>query len=45
MGVVMWEMFTLQVPFQELTAQQILMGLMQVRSSSFAGIRNDAQEE
>uniref|UniRef100_A0A7S0RG56 Protein kinase domain-containing protein n=1 Tax=Chlamydomonas leiostraca TaxID=1034604 RepID=A0A7S0RG56_9CHLO len=28
MGVVMWEMVTLEVPFQELTAQQILMGLM-----------------
>jgi hypothetical protein len=33
MGVVMWEMFTLQVPFQELSAQQILMGLMQVGRS------------
>lgn len=29
-GVLCWEMVTLQVPFQELTAQQILMGLMQV---------------
>lgn len=28
MGVVMWEMFTLEIPFQELQAQQILMGLM-----------------
>ncbi|KAL6754144.1 kinase-like domain-containing protein [Haematococcus lacustris] len=28
MGVVMWEMLTLEVPFQELTAQQIIMGLM-----------------
>mmetsp|Transcript_21014 Transcript_21014/g.46094 ORF Transcript_21014/g.46094 Transcript_21014/m.46094 type:complete len:781 (+) Transcript_21014:243-2585(+) len=28
MGVVMWELFTLEVPFQELSAQQILMGLM-----------------
>jgi hypothetical protein len=26
MGVVMWEMWTLQVPFQELSAQQILVG-------------------
>lgn len=30
MGVVMWEMVTLEVPFQELSAQSILMGLMQV---------------
>jgi serine/threonine protein kinase len=29
MGVVMWEMVTLEVPFSELTAQQIMMGLMQ----------------
>lgn len=29
MGVVMWEMVTLEVPFQELTAQDILRGLMQ----------------
>jgi serine/threonine protein kinase len=29
MGVVMWEMVMLEVPFQELSDQQILMGLMQ----------------
>lgn len=28
MGVVMWEMLTREVPYQELTPQQILMGLM-----------------
>lgn len=28
MGVVMWEMYTLDVPFRELQAQQILHGLM-----------------
>lgn len=27
-GVVMWEMLTLETPYQELTPQQILMGLM-----------------
>eukprot|EP00798_Chlamydomonas_sp_ICE-L_P015484 gene15484-21569_t len=31
MGVVMWELYTLEVPFQELSAQQILMGLMDGR--------------
>lgn len=28
MGVVMWEMYTLQAPYSELSAQQILMALM-----------------
>jgi serine/threonine protein kinase len=29
MGVVMWEMYTLEVPYRDLSAQQILMALMQ----------------
>lgn len=33
MGVVMWEMYTLEVPYRELSAQQILMALMQVGHS------------
>ena len=28
MGVVMWEMLTLEVPYRDLAPQQILMGLM-----------------